>query len=92
VTIATLARLMTGWLDDHRPVEDQTALAGAYDVDLDWLPNRPLPPDAPPVAAADPDRPPLFTAIREQLGLRLEPGKTDEDLLVVDHAERPTPN
>jgi uncharacterized protein (TIGR03435 family) len=95
VTIPTLARLMSGWVDDHRPVEDRTGLTGNFDIDLDWTPNQPLP--APPAGA--PALPPvdsngagLFTALQEQLGLKAESTKNSIDILVVDHAERPTEN
>ena len=95
VTIQTLARLMSGWVDDHRPVEDRTGLTGNFDIDLDWTPDRPLP--APPAGA--PALPPvdsngagLFTALQEQLGLKVESTKNSIDILVVDHAEPPTEN
>jgi bla regulator protein BlaR1 len=90
VTIETLARLMSSWLDDHRPVEDRTGLTGNFDLDLDWTPDRALPPDAPPMPPINPNSPSLFTALQEQLGLKLEPGKSGVDVLVVDRAERPT--
>ena len=93
VTIQTLARLMSGWVDDHRPVEDRTGLTGNFDIDLDWTPDRPLP--APPAGA--PALPPvdaygagLFTALQEQLGLKVESTKNSIDILVVDHADPPT--
>jgi uncharacterized protein (TIGR03435 family) len=43
--------------------------------------------------AADPNSPPgLFTAIREQIGLRLDATKAPVDVLVIDHIEKPSPN
>ena len=92
MTIPTLARLMSGWVSDHRPVEDRTGLTGNFDIDLDWTPDQPLPADAPPLLSADPNGAGLFTALREQLGLRLEPAKNSIDIVVVDYAERPTEN
>jgi uncharacterized protein (TIGR03435 family) len=92
VPIRDLARLMTGWVDDHRPVEDETGLEGNFDIDLEWATDQPLPANAPPMPPANPNAPSLFTALREQLGLRAEPGKRSEEILVVDHAERPTPD
>lgn len=92
VTISTLARLMSGWVSDHRPVEDRTGLTGNFDIDLDWTPEQPLPADAPALPSPDPNGPGLFTALREQLGLRLEPTKNAIDLVVVDSAESPTEN
>ena len=92
VTIPTLARLMSGWVDDHRPVEDRTGLTGNFDIDLDWTPDRPPPADAPALPATDSNGAGLFTALQEQLGLKVESRKNSIDLLVVDHAERPTEN
>ena len=64
-----------------RPVSDRTGLTGNYTFQLDWLPeNRPTPPDS--------DTPNLFTALREQLGLRLEPISAPVKMLVIDHVER----
>ena len=92
VTIPTLARLMSGWGDDHRPVEDRTGLTGNFDIDLDWTPDRPLPADAPALPATDSNGAGLFTALQEQLGLKVESTKNSIDMLVVDHAEHPTEN
>jgi uncharacterized protein (TIGR03435 family) len=67
-----------------RAVVDKTGLAGKYDLALKWTPEeRQTEPDA---------GPPLFTAIQEQLGLKLESTKGPVDLLVVDHIERPSDN
>jgi uncharacterized protein (TIGR03435 family) len=66
-----------------RPVIDKTGL-GPYAFELHWLPESMQPqPDSPPV---------LFTAIREQLGLTLEPQRAPVDSIVVDHVERPSAN
>jgi uncharacterized protein (TIGR03435 family) len=92
VTIQTLAFLMSGWVDDHRPVEDRTGLTGNFDIDLDWTPDRPLPAGAPALPPVDPNGAGLFTALQEQLGLKLESTKNSIDILVVDHAEHPTEN
>jgi uncharacterized protein (TIGR03435 family) len=56
------------------------------------MPDRALPPDAPPLPPIDVNAPSFFTALEEQLGLKAEPGKGNEDVVVVDHAELPTPD
>ena len=90
VTLDTVARLMSGWVYDHRPVDNRTGLTGNFDLDLDWTPDQPLPADAPVLPPVDPDSPSLFTALQEQLGLQLEPAKRGIHMLVVDHAEHPS--
>ncbi|HLW76109.1 MAG TPA: TIGR03435 family protein [Bryobacteraceae bacterium] len=65
-----------------RPVTDRTGLRKHYDFKLTWTPdspNNPTPPDGPTV----------FTAIQEQLGLKLESAKAPVDTLVIEHAEKP---
>jgi len=69
---------------DH-PVIDKTGLAGKYDYELKWN----LQYDA---SASDLEIPSIFAAVQEQLGLKLEPRKASIEVLVVDHAERPSPN
>ncbi|WP_263408722.1 TIGR03435 family protein [Terriglobus tenax] len=68
-----------------RPLVDQTGLQGRYDFKLTYsYGNAPSP---------DPDAAPtMFTALKEQLGLRFEPVKTAIDTFVIDRIERPTPN
>jgi len=69
-----------------RPVVDQTGLQGQYDFVLKWTPN-----DA---DAADPAlaSPGIFTAMQEQLGLKLEAVKAQADVVVIDKVERPSAN
>jgi len=84
--ISALANQLSGV--EKRSVIDKTGLTGNYDIDLKWTPD-----DAPPAAAADGDAPPsIFTALQEQLGLKLEATKGPVDTLVVDHAELPAEN
>jgi uncharacterized protein (TIGR03435 family) len=68
-----------------RPVVNRTGLVGFYDVELRWSPDGAQPPadDAPPT---------LATALREQLGFRLEPVTMPMDYLVIDTADRPAGN
>ena len=68
-----------------RPVLDKTGLSGQFDVDLKWTPS--LGADAP---AGDTVS--IFTAVQEQLGLKLENGTAPLDVLVIDRIERPSEN
>jgi len=85
-----LASALTGRLD--RPVANQTELSGVYDLKLEWTPDADLAGgDAAP--AADQQWPSLFTALRDQLGLRLDTNKVTVEVVVVDHVEKsPTEN
>jgi uncharacterized protein (TIGR03435 family) len=94
VTLAQLGALSTYW-SIRRPVLDRTGLSGAFDFHIEFTPSFvPAPnPGAPMVAnpAAD-SGPNLFTAFREQLGLKLESTRAPVDVLVIDHVEQPTPD
>jgi uncharacterized protein (TIGR03435 family) len=73
-----------------RPVINKTGLAGSYHVSLSGnLIAAMMPPSATQPAN---DAPSLFTAIQEQLGLKLQPSRIMRNTLVIDHIERPTPN
>jgi uncharacterized protein (TIGR03435 family) len=67
-------------------VIDKTNLDGAFDITLEWNPDE----DA--SAPASGSSPSIFTAIQEQLGLKLAVGKGPVEILRVDHAERPSEN
>jgi uncharacterized protein (TIGR03435 family) len=67
------------------PVQDHTGLAARYDFSLDLTPYL-TPGERPDIAAM------MVTAVREQLGLRLEPRRAATDVLVIDHLEKPTEN
>ena len=78
-----------------RPVIDRTGLSGPYDLTLDWdeapvreggVPGLDLPP------ALGSDRGSIFTAIQEQLGLRLEPQRVPVEVIVIDRIQRPSEN
>jgi uncharacterized protein (TIGR03435 family) len=73
-------------------VIDRTGLSGLLDFDLEWTPDQlpRQPPDDPEPLRIDPNGAPLFTALQEQLGLRLESTRGSVDVLVVDRAEKPT--
>jgi uncharacterized protein (TIGR03435 family) len=85
-TIGILARELAQLLG--RPVLNQTGLSGRYDLSLRWAPD-----DVAVSASSSPDLPPdIFTAIQEQLGLKLESTKGPVPVLVIDSVEKPSPN
>lgn len=78
--VSGLARLVP---DVNRVVVDRTGLIGTFDVDLTWTP------DMTPGSTGGTS---FFTALQEQLGLKLEPTKVSVDVLVIDRIEHPTEN
>jgi uncharacterized protein (TIGR03435 family) len=89
--MSLFANVLSGAVDDS--VIDKTGLSGAYDFTLEYVRERlgqgVLEGREP---APDPNGPSLYTALQEQLGLKLESRKEKVDILVVDHIERPSPN
>jgi uncharacterized protein (TIGR03435 family) len=83
-----------------RPVIDRTGIHGSYDFSLEWTPapgeGGPdaigLPARAEISPPADSNGPSIFTALEEQLWLKLEPQKGPVDIIVIDHVERPSEN
>jgi uncharacterized protein (TIGR03435 family) len=75
-----------------RPVLDRTGLADRYDFGVKWMPDDSQFGGKMQLPAMKDPQPDLFTAIREQLGLKLEPTKTAVDVMMIDHAETPSPN
>jgi bla regulator protein blaR1 len=78
------------------PVIDETGIQGNFDFSMDWAPDdlsarRPADAGDPPVAP-DLNAPSFFSALREQLGLKLEAGKGPVEVLVIDHAEKASEN
>ena len=96
--LSALARLLTDQLG--RTVVDKTGLPGNYDFTLQWTPDESQGamfrgPDTGPqgsAPSADPSGPSLFTALQEQLGLKLESQKGPVETYVIDHAEKPSEN
>ena len=74
-----------------RPVVDKTGIAGRYDLKLHWTPDDVSEPRLLNGVAVD-SGPSLFTALQEQLGLKLEPAKGPVQVLVIDHVEMPSAN
>jgi uncharacterized protein (TIGR03435 family) len=77
MTMRTLSLLLSRF--EKQTVLEMTGLEGAYEVSLTWVPDG---------SAADDDRPTLYTALPQQLGLKLEPRKGPVDVLVIDSAEK----
>ena len=77
-----------------RPVLDQTGLTGRYDFGVVWRPEVPLGGNGnnPPLPADLESREDIYTAIQQELGLKLEATKTATEVLVVDHLEKPSEN
>ena len=72
-----------------RTIVDKTGLTGRYDIDLTFTPEQPIPAGVNiPGPAADPNGPSIYTALREQLGLKLESQRDQEEVLVIDRVER----
>ena len=98
VTIEQLTRTLSVFT--RRPVIDRSGLEGEYDLDLSFTPDfdavGPPPPGGAPLQPVLPapaaDGPGLFTALQEQLGLKLESQRAPVDVLVIDRLERPSEN
>ncbi len=97
--ISALARALSHALG--RPVLDKTGLTGEYDIALQWTPESQTPmfkgtedsqQSTGSRPSADSSGPSIFTAIQEQLGLKLESQKGSAEILVIDHAEKPSEN
>ncbi len=87
ISIAALAGSLSRW-QLHKPIVDKTGLTGTFDVHLDWTAD-------PPSGIGDTDAPAgpsIFTALREQLGLKLQSGRGPVEVLVIDHVEKPSSN
>ena len=95
VTIANFTSMLAGML--NRPVYDRTNLTGNFDIQLDYTPDQmpQIPPGVtlpPGLTLPSPDGPSLNTALREQLGLKLDATRGPVDVLVVDSLEQPMPD
>jgi uncharacterized protein (TIGR03435 family) len=96
--LISLANMLSGLLG--RPVVDKTGLSGKYDFNLKWAPEEQTgqmfkgagDATAPAPPPAEPAGPSIFTAVQEQLGLKLEAQKSPMMVLVIDHIEKPSAN
>jgi uncharacterized protein (TIGR03435 family) len=86
-TIVALARSLQ--LQTEALVVDKTGLEGEFDVELTFSPQEL---GATGAAATPSDAPDFFTAVQEQLGLKLAPSSSQVEVLVIDHVERPSEN
>lgn len=77
-------------------VIDETGLSGKYNISIEWTPapaaSAPSLSDAPNAPPPESTGPTIFTALQEQLGLKLQSRKGLVQLLVIDHAEKPDAN
>jgi uncharacterized protein (TIGR03435 family) len=80
MTMPVLANQLSAQSDIGRPVSNETGLKGKYDFDFTWAPSNDSPGST------------LFTALEDQLGLKLEPRKSTVDTIVIEHAEPLTDN
>jgi uncharacterized protein (TIGR03435 family) len=82
------ASSLTGLLQSAagRIILDRTGLTGHYNMELHWTPDNAT------VDASSESGPSIFTALQEQLGLKLEPSTAPLDVLVIDSAEKPSEN
>jgi uncharacterized protein (TIGR03435 family) len=90
--------LIQSRFNPRKPVVDKTGLKGRYDIKLKWTPSdseirpgqRTPPPDSP--FAIDPSGPSIFTALEQQLGLKVNSTKALYEVLVIDSVQKPSEN
>lgn len=87
VPASQIAGNLAGYAAVGRVVLDRTGLTSRYDFQIEYAPES-----ADPATPAADGRPDLFTALKEQLGLALQPGTAPLEMVVIDRAERPTPD
>ncbi len=91
-TMSVLAKMLTSELG--RPALDHTNLTSRFDIRLRWTPDAqpPASPDGIDLGQSGTDLPGLFTALREQLGVEVKLARGPVEFLVIDAAEKPSPN
>jgi uncharacterized protein (TIGR03435 family) len=90
-TVAQFASVLQRAVLD-RPVVDQTGLPGKYDFELEWTPDETQFGGTLPQGPPDSDKPGIFAAVQQQLGLRLEATRGPVDTMVINRVTRPTEN
>jgi uncharacterized protein (TIGR03435 family) len=95
LTMADFATGVAGTWTVGRPVIDRTGFAGRWDAQIDFVPTFVAGPNADSAPVPNPNAnggPDMLSAMRDQLGLKLESAKAKIDFLVIDQVERPTPD
>jgi uncharacterized protein (TIGR03435 family) len=93
ITLGFIADSLSATANLGRPMVDKTGLSGTFDFTLEFTPENVGP--APPGAEAPPDSAATLSlqeALRDQLGIKLQPDKAPVNVIVLDHVERPSPN
>jgi uncharacterized protein (TIGR03435 family) len=90
IAMSELARVLSGLLG--RPVLDATGVTAPFDVELNFVPDDATPAVPPPPPGSDITGPSIGAALQQQLGLRLEPANGAVEMLVIDQADRPSPD
>jgi bla regulator protein blaR1 len=93
ISMEILARNFSGILS--RPVVDMTGIKGVFDLTLEWSPDEmqsPVKAGGESAEPGAPSGPSIFTALQEQLGLKLETQKAPVEMIVIDRIEKPTEN
>lgn len=97
VSDATMADF-AGWMQRYvmdRPVIDRTGVPGKYTFQLNWRSDEfqfvPIAPSLPTERQSN-DLPDLYTALKQQLGLKMESARAPVEVFVIDHLEKPSPN
>jgi bla regulator protein blaR1 len=92
IDIANIALYLTTVYKFGRPVVDRTGLNGAFDFSLNWAPDANSGIRMSTADSSDAEGPDLYEALKNQLGLKLEPARAPVQFLVIDHVEQPSPN
>jgi uncharacterized protein (TIGR03435 family) len=92
VDMKQLASTLAQQRDVGRPVVDKTGISGLFDLHLQWTSSSPISPAGQLPATVADDSGSIFTALQEQLGLRLDSESVATEILAVDRAERPSAN